>query len=224
MSRVRIRRWCGTRRPPITWAWRLPWSRPLQSTVYCWWEFRLLNSIENILQFSAKGAFQLWFLILRPQILKCHSCVGYVCSLGSRGQINQILRDVIFGWPLLSSFSLITFFVSTQNSAAIKYLNDAQLTTVAQKSPKNNSSYRNIQTLAPSSNLTRYGLSEDHMSDATKHYLSQHRLDSSSDTGRNQEIIFRWKPGKSSASHGFHILTNAFFVITVFFNSFVTTK
>ena len=74
-------------------------------------------------------------------------------------------------------------------------MSDAQLTTVAQKSPRNistnfqndssrnspsirdfsarNSSVRNIESLAPGINVTRYGMPEDHMSDATKHYLSQ---------------------------------------------------
>ena len=55
------------------------------------------------------------------------------------------------------------------NSAALKYLNDAQLTQVAQKSPQNAS------TLEPA-NVTRYGLPEGTMSVSTREYFLKNDL------------------------------------------------
>ena len=64
-----------------------------------------------------------------------------------------------------------------QNSAALKYLNDGQLATVAQNSPKvKPGTHRNLQSLAPAADLSRFGVSEDLLSDATKCYLRQNGL------------------------------------------------
>lgn len=55
------------------------------------------------------------------------------------------------------------------NSAALKYLNDAQLTQVARKSPHSNVSFE-------PANVTRYGLPEHNISQSTRHFLSSNDL------------------------------------------------
>lgn len=55
------------------------------------------------------------------------------------------------------------------NSAALKYLNDAQLTQVARKSPHSNVSFE-------PANVTRYGLPEHNISQSTRQFLSSNDL------------------------------------------------
>lgn len=69
------------------------------------------------------------------------------------------------------------------NSAALKYLNDAQLTHVAMTSPKNHKSKESVD-LTPA-NVTLYGLPENNLSMATKEFLQQNHLVGGSATKKN---------------------------------------
>ena len=74
--------------------------------------------------------------------------------------------------PNTSEYSLMI------NSAALKYLNEAQLAHIALKSPQNNqtgSGSRNQPV--PDANVTRFGLPEDNVSQATYEFLTKNRLE-----------------------------------------------
>ena len=76
--------------------------------------------------------------------------------------------DPFLNCPSVTSTSDYSLMI---NSAALKYLNDAQLTHVAKKSPQNMMS----SPLEPA-NVTRYGLPEHNISKATRDFLSAHDL------------------------------------------------